>query len=157
MADQTLRGKTALVTGGAGGLGLAIATKFLQAGANVVICDINQERVDETTSRLADQGTLRGYTTDVTSQDQVKNLFANIVGEFGALDILINNAGIMDRFDPVGDLDPALWDRVIAVNLTAPFRLSREAVKVFLAKDTPDGYILNIISMAGKVGQAAGE
>ncbi|KAL3470381.1 hypothetical protein BJX99DRAFT_239687 [Aspergillus californicus] len=156
MAQSTIRGKTALVTGGASGLGKAIAEKYLEAGAAVVICDINSERIAETLAALSSKGTLRGYTTDISQIDQVEKLFRDILSEFGGLDILVNNAGIMDRFDPVGELDPALWDRVIAVNLTAPYLLSRQAIQAFLSRDTPDGYILNISSLAGKVGLAAG-
>ncbi|KAL2846697.1 hypothetical protein BJY01DRAFT_247127 [Aspergillus pseudoustus] len=156
MPQPSAAGKTVLVTGGASGLGKAIATKYVKAGANVAICDINEQRVQETISALSSQGSIRGYTVDVSILDQVEQLFQDILATFGTLHILVNNAGIMDRFDPVGDLDPALWHSVIAVNLTAPFLLSRRAVQTFLAQESPDGYILNIASMAGKVGLAAG-
>ncbi|KAL4878063.1 hypothetical protein BJY04DRAFT_229966 [Aspergillus karnatakaensis] len=156
MAQQTLTGKTVLVTGGASGLGKAIATKYLSAGANVVICDIHAERINDTIEALSVKGTLRGYTYDIAKLEQVEKLFQEILSEFETLDILVNNAGIMDRFEPVADLDPGLWDRVIDVNLTAPYLLSRLAVQTFLAKEKPGGYILNIASMAGKVGLAAG-
>ncbi|KAE8379834.1 hypothetical protein BDV26DRAFT_303396 [Aspergillus bertholletiae] len=152
----TLSGKTCLVTGGAGGLGKAIATKFLEAGANVVICDINDDRLQQTSEELSVKGTLKALNVDITSAAAVKGLFDTIVSEFGKLDILINNAGIMDRFDPVGTLDEDLWDRVIAVNLKAPFLLSRLAVRNMLEQPNPDGYILNIVSLAGKAGWTAG-
>lgn len=161
MAD--LSGKTALVTGGASGLGKAITTKYLHANATVIICDINPLRIEETTSQLSalGTGTLRAYTVDITSLDAVHDLFAKMRNEFGmsAPDILVNNAGIMDRFDPVGDLDPGLWDRVMKVNLTAPFWLSKLAVEGWLAREEgekTEGCILNIASVAGKVGLAAG-
>lgn len=157
MAD--LSNKTALITGGASGLGKAIATKYLHANATVIICDINPSRIEETTSQLSalGTGTLRAYTVDITSLDAVHDLFAKIRDEFGtsAPDILVNNAGIMDRFDPVGDLDPGLWDRVMKVNLTAPFWLSKLAVEGWLAGEK-EGCILNIASVAGNVGLAAG-
>ncbi|KAL3450540.1 hypothetical protein BJX65DRAFT_315999 [Aspergillus insuetus] len=156
MAQQVLAGKVALVTGGAGGLGKAIATKYLEAGATVVICDINEERITQTISELAVKGTIKGYVYDIANTEQVEQLFEKISTGFGTLNILVNNAGIMDRFDPAGDLETSLWDRVIAVNLTAPFLLTRKAVQMFLAQEKPDGYILNIASMAGKVGLAAG-
>jgi NAD(P)-dependent dehydrogenase (short-subunit alcohol dehydrogenase family) len=156
MAQQVLAGKVALVTGGAGGLGKAIATKYLEAGATVIICDINEERITQTISELSSRGTIKGYVYDIANAEQVEQLFEKISTEFWTLHILVNNAGIMDRFDPAGDLDPALWDRVIAVNLTAPFLLTRKAIEIFLAQEKPDGYILNIASMAGKVGLAAG-
>ncbi|KAJ0414026.1 short chain dehydrogenase/oxidoreductase [Aspergillus carlsbadensis] len=156
MAQQVLAGKVALVTGGASGLGKAIVTKYLEAGARVIICDINEERITRTISELSGKGTIKGYVFDISNHDQVEQLFEKISTEVGSLNILVNNAGIMDRFDPAGDLDPALWDRVIAVNLTALFLLTRKAIQIFLAQEKPDGYILNIASMAGKVGLAAG-
>ncbi|KAL3484599.1 hypothetical protein BJX62DRAFT_248312 [Aspergillus germanicus] len=156
MAQQVLASKVALVTGGAGGLGKAIATKYLEAGAKVIICDINEERITQTITELLVKGTIRGYVYDIANAEQVEQLFEKISTEFGTLNILVNNAGIMDRFDPAGDLDPVLWDQVIAVNLTAPFLLTKKAIQIFLAQEKPDGYILNIASMAGKVGLAAG-
>ncbi|EYE90580.1 SDR family NAD(P)-dependent oxidoreductase [Aspergillus ruber CBS 135680] len=157
MAD--LSNKTALITGGASGLGKAITTRYLHANATVIICDINPSRIEEAIFQLSalETGTLRAYTVDITSLDAVHGLFTKIRDEFGpsAPDILVNNAGIMDRFDPVGDLDPGLWDRVMKVNLTAPFWLSKLAVEGWLAGEK-EGCILNIASVAGKVGLAAG-
>lgn len=155
-----LSGKTCLVTGGAGGLGKTIATRYLQAGANVVICDINQDRLDHTAKELAlgdNASRLLTIKTDITSASDVQALFDEIVARFQKLDILINNAGIMDRFDPVGELDEDLWNRVIAVNLTAPYLLSKLAVQDMLKGDVVDGRIVNIVSVAGKAGFAAGQ
>jgi NAD(P)-dependent dehydrogenase (short-subunit alcohol dehydrogenase family) len=157
MAQHVLAGKNALVTGGASGLGKAIATKYLEAGATVIICDVNKERITQTILELSAKGTIKGYVYDISNHEEVDQLFSKISAELGTLHILVNNAGIMDRFDPAGDLDPALWDRVIAVNLTAPFLLTRKAIQLFLAQEKPDGHILNIASMAGKVGLAAGK
>lgn len=156
MSDTSASGKTCLVTGGAGGLGKAIATKFLEAGANVVICDINEERLQQTSTELSKKGTLKAIKVDVASTDDVQRLFDEIVREFHKLDVLVNNAGIMDHFDPVGDLDVGLWEKVIAINLTAPFLLSKLAVRNMLAQENPNGSIVNIISVAGKAGWAAG-
>ncbi|RAH69323.1 SDR family NAD(P)-dependent oxidoreductase [Aspergillus aculeatinus CBS 121060] len=155
----SLSGKTCLVTGGAGGLGKTIATRYLQAGANVVICDINQDRLDHTSKELAigdSASRLLTMKTDITSASDVQTLFDEIVARFQKLDILINNAGIMDRFDPVGELDEDRWNRVIAVNLTAPYLLSKLAVQDMLKRDVVDGRIVNIVSVAGKAGFAAG-
>lgn len=156
MAD-ILSGKTCLVTGAGGGLGKAIATKYLEAGANVVICDINDERLQETEAELSPRGPLKVFKTDITNRKEAENLFEEIVNHFGKLDVLVNNAGIMDKFDPVGDLDPEFWDRVMAINLTAPFFLSKLAVRNMLEQPSPSGQIINIISVAGKVGWASGK
>lgn len=157
MADIT--GKTCLVTGGAGGLGKAIATRFLAANANVVICDINETRLQETETELSGSssgGKVKAIKADITSASAVQALFDEIIATFGKVDILINNAGIMDRFDPVGDLDESLWDKVIAVNLTAPFLLSKLAVQNMLVQEKVDGNIVNIVSLAGRGGGVAG-
>lgn len=154
-----LTGKTCLVTGGAGGLGKAIATRFYSAGANVVVCDINEERLRQTSLDLAGpsgDARLKVIKTDIASATEVQALFDEIVANFQKLDILINNAGIMDQFDAVGDLDEKLWDKVMAVNLTAPFLLSKLAVRNMLAQDVVNGSIVNIVSIAGKAGFMAG-
>ncbi|KAE8353231.1 hypothetical protein BDV28DRAFT_165109 [Aspergillus coremiiformis] len=153
---SALSGKTCLVTGGAGGLGKAIATKFLEAGANVVICDINEDRLQQTSAELSTKGSFKAVNADITSAPALQCLFDTITSEFGKLDILINNAGIMDRFDPVGDLDEELWDKVMTVNLMAPFRLSKLAVHNMLEQPNPDGSIVNIVSLASKAGCTAG-
>ncbi|KAJ5864935.1 Glucose/ribitol dehydrogenase [Penicillium soppii] len=156
MSEQILTGKTCLVTGGGGGLGKAIATQFLEAGANVVICDVNDERLQATSAELSSKGPLKAIKTDVTKTNEVESLFETLIGEFGKIDVLVNNAGIMDHFDPIGDVDMELWDRVIAINLTAPALLSKLAVRNMLAQAKPDGRIINIVSVAGKAGWASG-
>lgn len=156
MVDQILAGKVCLVTGGAGGLGKAIATKFLEAGANVVVCDVNEERLDQTSIELCSKGLFRAIKADLTNKDEVQDLFEELLAFFGKIDVLVNNAGIMDRFDPVGDLDIEQWERVMAINLTAPFLLSKLAVRNMLKRPQPDGRIINIVSVAGKAGWSGG-
>lgn len=154
---EAVAGKTCLVTGGASGLGKAIATAFLKAGANVVICDINEGRVKETSTELASAGSLLAVAVDITSASAAEDLFKQITAKFGTLDVLVNNAAIMDKFDPVADVDPELWDRVMAVNLTAPFVLSKLALGVMLKQPVPSGCIINIASAAAKAGWLAGK
>ncbi|CAG8278354.1 unnamed protein product [Penicillium salamii] len=156
MSEQILSGKTCLITGGGGGLGKAIASHFLEAGANVVICDVNEERLQATSAELSPKGPLKAIKTDITKTNEVESLFETIIGEFGKIDVLVNNAGIMDHFDPIGDMDMELWDRVMAINLTAPALLSKLAVRNMLAQPKPDGRIINIGSVAGKAGWASG-
>lgn len=156
MSTQILAGKTCLITGGAGGLGKAIATQFLESGANVVICDVNEERLQATSAELSPKGPLKAVKTDITATSEVEHLFESVISEFGKIDVLVNNAGIMDHFDPIGDLDMELWDRVIAINLTAPALLSKLAVRNMLEQPKPDGRIINIVSAAGKAGWASG-
>jgi NAD(P)-dependent dehydrogenase (short-subunit alcohol dehydrogenase family) len=150
-------GKTCLITGGGGGLGKAIAFAFLKAGSNVVICDINEERVKQTSAELEGMGSLLAKTVDITNVSQVQKLFDEISSKFAKLDILINNAAIMDRFEPIGDVDLDLWDKVLAVNLTAPLLLSKLAVQGMLQQESTGGSIINIASGSAKAGWLAGK
>ncbi|RCI09427.1 hypothetical protein L249_3754 [Ophiocordyceps polyrhachis-furcata BCC 54312] len=152
--QQPASEKTCLVTGGAGGLGKAIATAFLEAGANVIVCDINAERLSQTSTELAKLGSFTAVAADITSADAMQRLCRQIIGDFRTLDILVNNAAVMDRFDPVADLDMDLWHAVLAVNLTAPMLLSKLAVRLMLEKPDPSGCIINIASSAAKAGAA---
>ncbi|KAH7044069.1 hypothetical protein B0J12DRAFT_577981 [Macrophomina phaseolina] len=153
-----LAGKTCLITGGAGGLGRALAAAFLRAGANVAICDINEERLKQASAELSGTGagSLLAAKADVADPAAAQQLFDRITAKFRTVDVLVNNAAIMDRFDPVADLDLELWDRVISVNLAGPFIFSKLALRVMLQQPKPDGCILNIASGAAKGGWLAG-
>jgi NAD(P)-dependent dehydrogenase (short-subunit alcohol dehydrogenase family) len=150
-----LTGKSAVVTGAASGLGKAIAEKFLKAGAKVTICDINAERLKSASEELSAHGEVHTIKADITNEESVKEIFEATIGKFGAVDVLVNNAGIMDRFDAVGTLDKELWDRVLAVNLSAPMMMSKWAVNHMVERK--GGVILNIGSMAGQFGVRAGK
>ncbi|KAI9736955.1 MAG: hypothetical protein M1834_000544 [Cirrosporium novae-zelandiae] len=152
----SLEGKTAIITGGAGGLGKAIAHAFVLAKANVVICDINIDRLQKTEKELSSFGAIAGIEADVTSEDAVKDLFDESIARFGRIDIVVNNAGIMDHFDPVGTTEKTVWDRVLAVNLTAPYLISKFAVEHMLTRQFTSGVILNVGSVGGVRGWAAG-
>ncbi|EKG13732.1 Short-chain dehydrogenase/reductase SDR [Macrophomina phaseolina MS6] len=153
-----LAGKTCLITGGAGGLGRALAAAFLRAGANVAICDLNEERLKQASAELSGTGagSLLAANADVADPAAAQQLFDRITAKFRTVDVLVNNAAIMDRFDPVADLDHELWDRVISVNLAGPFIFSKLALRVMLQQPKPDGCILNIASGAAKGGWLAG-
>jgi NAD(P)-dependent dehydrogenase (short-subunit alcohol dehydrogenase family) len=155
---MSLAKKTAIVTGAAGGLGKAIATAFLKAGASVTICDINKDRLSSAQSELSALGPVHVVGTDIRSEESVKELVAETVAKFGGLDIVVNNAGMMDRFDPVGTLEKDLWDRVIGVNLTGVYLVSKYGVNAMLEKEGEGqkGVVLNISSLGGINGGKAG-
>ncbi|KAF9885389.1 hypothetical protein FE257_013007 [Aspergillus nanangensis] len=154
-----LASKTALITGAAGGFGKAIARAFLDAGAQVVITDVNEGILQLTHQELSSLGPLHVIAGDLTDREMADRLIQTARDQYGKLDILVNNAGIMDRFDPIGELDMAFWDRVLAVNLTGPARVTQASVQEFLRDDRPTakgGAILTVGSINGLRGGIAG-
>ncbi|KAH7313190.1 putative short chain dehydrogenase/oxidoreductase [Rhexocercosporidium sp. MPI-PUGE-AT-0058] len=155
MSSET---KKVLITGGAGGLGKAIAEAFLKASYTVTILDRNATLLATAISELSSQGSVHGIECDITSQTAVTEAIAESVKFFGELDIVINNAGIMDRLDPVGDVDMDLFQKVLNINLVAPAIVSKAAIKHWetRSKGPAGGVILNIGSAAGARGFVAG-
>jgi NAD(P)-dependent dehydrogenase (short-subunit alcohol dehydrogenase family) len=134
--------KTALVTGGAQGIGLEIAQRLHREGMNVVVADIDTEAIVELND--ASDSSILGIAVDVASEVRVQQLFRTIQENFGGLDALVNNAAIVNPVnEPVAELSLAHWNRVIAVNLTGAFICARYAAP-FLT-DT-GGAIVNIAS-----------
>lgn len=163
MASQLAAGKTVIVTGAGGGLGKAIATGYLQAGANVVICDVSQIRLTATEEEWSAlyPGKFLALATDVTSESAVQKLVSDTVAKFGRLDVLVNNAGIMDDFSAVGECSTDMFNKILAVNIHGPFNTSKAAVTQFKAQasapaPTEGGLIINIGSLASKGGFHAG-
>lgn len=154
MADFS--GKVFLVTGAAGGLGKAIAESLIVAKAKVVIVDVNTERLKIAESELSLHGDVLALAVDISDEDAVKGMMFATFENFGKLDVVVNNAGIVDMFDGVATLEKSLWDKVIAVNLTAPYLVSKHAVDHFLSRDPPQGAIVNIASVGGLQGGRAG-
>ncbi|KAK3310956.1 uncharacterized protein B0T15DRAFT_56994 [Chaetomium strumarium] len=151
-------GKTVIITGAAGGLGKAIADAFLAAGANVVICDVNPQRIstaeEEWTKSHA--GKFLAQQTDVSDEAAVQKLVDAAVAKFGRLDVLVNNAGVMDDFSPVGACSKEKWDRVLNINLNGPFLTSKAAIAQFEKQEPVGGLIINIGSNASYHGFKAG-
>jgi NAD(P)-dependent dehydrogenase (short-subunit alcohol dehydrogenase family) len=150
--------KTVIVTGAAGGLGLAIAKAFAAQGANVVITDIDDKRLTEclTSFDEAEKPRVLVLKVDGTDEKAVEGLIKTAVEKFGRLDVLVNNAAVNDYMEPVGECSRAMWDKNMLVNLTAPFISSQLAVRQFLAQEPAKGVILNVISAAGANGFRAG-
>jgi NAD(P)-dependent dehydrogenase (short-subunit alcohol dehydrogenase family) len=138
---------TAVVTGAGSGIGRAVATRLASEHANVIAVDVSAER----TRDLADAIGARGITGDITSEETVA---AVIERAGGRVDILANVAGIMDGFLPPHEVDDETWDRVFAVNVTAPMRLTRAVLPVMMAGGK--GSIVNVASEAALRGSAAG-
>ncbi|WP_449041372.1 SDR family oxidoreductase [Paracoccus sp. (in: a-proteobacteria)] len=139
-----LQGRRAVVTGGAQGIGLAIARRFVASGAEVVIWDRQQDQAAQAAAALGPAASARAL--DLTDDAAV----AKAAAEAGAIDILVNNAGITGGNGLLWDLDPAGWRQVMEVNLNAPFVVCRALVPGMIARGY--GRIVNIASVAGKEG-----
>uniref|UniRef100_B8HSR4 Short-chain dehydrogenase/reductase SDR n=1 Tax=Cyanothece sp. (strain PCC 7425 / ATCC 29141) TaxID=395961 RepID=B8HSR4_CYAP4 len=143
-----LNAKVALVTGGARGLGEAICRNLAEAGAIVVVADIRVELAETVAGEImANGGKAIALALDISDENQVQTAIAQLLNEYTAIDILINNAGI-DVTLPVTELEIADWDRIMAVNLRAPFLLSKLVLPTMLKRG--DGHIINIASTAAK-------
>jgi NAD(P)-dependent dehydrogenase (short-subunit alcohol dehydrogenase family) len=142
-----MRGKRVVVTAGAQGIGLAIARTFVIAGADVHICDVNEEFLVAAKRALPSVSQSR---TDVSDQVQVDLMFDGLKARWGALDVLVNNAGIAGPTAKVEETNPDEWEQTIAVNLTGPFLCTRRAVP--LLKAAGGGSIVNLSSIAGRLG-----
>jgi 3-oxoacyl-[acyl-carrier protein] reductase len=145
-----LSNKTAVVTGAGRGIGKAIVQKFLQEGAKVVFCDIDEARVKATEKELSSYGQVIGLQVNVTDRSQVQQLMNTAVEQFGQLDILINNAGIA-RFEPFLQISDQSWQDMISTNLTGTFICSQIAAKFMIAQRS--GCMVNMASTNALMGE----
>lgn len=147
----SLEGKIALITGASYGIGFAIACAFHEAGATIVFNDIRQELVDKGLAAYAEKGIdAKGYVCDVTDENAVNELIAQIEKEVGIIDILVNNAGIIKRI-PMCEMTADQFRQVIDVDLNAPFIVSKAVIPSMIRKG--HGKIINICSMMSELGR----
>jgi NAD(P)-dependent dehydrogenase (short-subunit alcohol dehydrogenase family) len=153
--NSDLSGSSVVVTGGGSGIGRAAALQFAGLGAKVVVADVNGDAAKAVAEEItAGGGTAVVVAGDLTDSAVVDEVVATAVAEFGGLDVLVCNAGIMDSMSAAADVTDEEWERVIGVNLTAPFRLTRAALPHMIAKGK--GSIVYTASEAGLRGSAAG-
>ena len=146
-----LDGKVALVTGASYGIGFAIASGLAKSGATVVFNDINQELVDKGLAAYAEAGIkAHGYVCDVTNEDQVNEMVAQIEKEVGVIDVLVNNAGIIKRI-PMHEMTAAQFRQVIDIDLNGPFIMAKAVIPSMMKKG--HGKIINICSMMSELGR----
>lgn len=153
----SLRGRSAVVTGAAWGLGKATARRLAEAGASVLIADIDGEAATACSQELDAQYESRIIAVQMDAGDPsaIKATVDLAVREFGQIDIWVNNAGI-PSFVPLLDLEDADFDQVIAINLKGAFIGSREAARSMIGAERP-GVIVNVASLAGIMGISAGQ
>jgi rhamnulose-1-phosphate aldolase/alcohol dehydrogenase len=152
-APKSMAGRVALVTGGAGGIGAATAERYLREGACVMLADIDDAALEETSAGLSDRysaDVVRTVNMNVTSEDAVAAAYSDIAAEFGGVDILVSNAGIASSA-PIEDTTLELWNKNMAILSTGYFLVSREAFKLFKMQDMGG----TVVFVASKNGLAA--
>ncbi len=144
----SLQNKVAIITGASRGIGFSIAHYFAAAGAKVVINSRNQERLDEATRRLREKGyEVTGVANNIGYPEGRQNLINQTVEKYGQIDILVNNAATNPVYGPIEETDLSLFDKILDVNLKAPFELSKLSLP-FLRQSSAAS-IINVSSIAG--------
>ena len=148
-----LKDKVALITGGARGIGKAVALAYAREGAKLAICARTDSEIDATVREIQGlKGECRGWVCDVSLEESVKNLGQQIQKAYGRIDILVNNAGVMTRPAPLTELEVKKWDYTIAVNLRGPFLVTKEVLPLMVRQNS--GSIINVSSGLGRSGYA---
>jgi NAD(P)-dependent dehydrogenase (short-subunit alcohol dehydrogenase family) len=148
---QRLGGKVAVITGGARGIGRATALLFAQEGAKVALTDVLDDDGRAVAKDIEKRGgTARFFHLDVTDEDQVRSVFAQVHESFGSVDVLVNNAGISGVNKPTDEIALEEWNKVISINLNGVFLCTKHAIP-FLRK-AKGGSIINVSSIYGLVG-----
>src|SRR5215217_2390584 len=150
MNQLDLKGRVAIVTGGARGIGYATAERMLISGAEVSLWDIDSKALETASAALSDRGKVTAEEVELTDEASVDRATRSVVKQHGKIDILVNNAGITGGNGKLWELTPAVWRRVIEVNLLGPYLTCRAVVPEMLKNGW--GRIVNVASIAGKEG-----
>lgn len=153
---KKLEGKVAVITGGASGIGKSTAELYLKSGAKCLIADLNENALQAFKDENAQYGdNLATMVVNVANKEQVESMVDYAAKTFGTVDILMNNAGIMDNLTPIAEMEDDLWDKLMAVNLNSVMYGTRKAVRYFLEKEKA-GVIINTSSLSGICGGRGG-
>lgn len=150
-----LQNKVCIITGAASGMGESEAIAFAQQGAKLIIADLNFEQANQVAEKIVNTGgEAFAYQVDVTQFDQLQQLVKFTLEKFGRIDVLLNNAGIFDKYVNSLDTTDELWDTMFAINVKAVFHLSNLILPKMIEQGS--GAIINIASIAGLVAQMGG-
>lgn len=150
MNQLDLKGRVAIITGGARGIGYAVAQRVLSSGGSVSLWDCDSARLAQASAELSASGKVSAVTIELTRDEEVQAALQDAVSRFGKIDILVNNAGITGGNGATWEIDPKIWRHVIEVNLIAPFLVARAVVPQMLSQGY--GRVVNVASIAGKEG-----
>ncbi|MGT2474494.1 SDR family NAD(P)-dependent oxidoreductase [Paraburkholderia terrae] len=150
MNQIDLKGRVVVITGGARGIGYAVAQRALRSGAAVALWDVDTERLERSAKALSELGKVAAITVDQTKEAEIDAAVSQTLAAHGAIDVLINCAGITGGNGTTWELEPDMWRRVIDVNLIGPYLACRAVVPQMLKQGY--GRIVNIASVAGKEG-----
>ena len=150
-----LKGKVAIVTGASSGIGYEIAFHFAGGGAKVVAVARREERLEEMEENAKElPGEIYGLEADLSHSDEIEDIFDQTLEKYGRVDILVNNAALMDDFSSVENITDDMWNKVMNVDLRAPMVTMRRVIGIF--KENGGGNIINIASVAGLNGGRGG-
>jgi NAD(P)-dependent dehydrogenase (short-subunit alcohol dehydrogenase family) len=147
-----LKDRITLITGGSKGIGKAIAKAFLKEGATVIICGRNERDLKRSRDELSKFGNISYIKADISKRNEVKLLRSKIERNFGKLDVLVNNAGILGLRKPIIDYDEDIWQKTIHINLNAQFFVTKALLPLLMK--TNDSSIINVSSSVGRRGKA---
>lgn len=150
-----LKDKVIILTGASSGIGESTALKMAEEGGKVVAVARRMERLEDLEKRASDlEGEIYPLAGDMANDQDIKNVVKTTMEEYGQIDVVINNAGVLDRFLSADNMEDEVWDHVMTVNLTGPMKLTREAMPYMLEKKA--GNIINISSIGGILGAKGG-
>jgi NAD(P)-dependent dehydrogenase (short-subunit alcohol dehydrogenase family) len=153
LKNLNLKGKVAIVTGGGRGIGRAVALTLAREGADVVVAARTEAEINEVADEIRRSGAKSlAIRTDVSAEEDVKNLVSKTLQTFGKVDILVNNAGVGHPVSLTWDIDVEEWDRIMSVNLTSVFLCSKAVLKGMIERNY--GKIINISSIGGRTGKS---
>lgn len=147
---QRLKGRIAVVTGAASGIGRAIAVLFAEEGAQVIGVDIDDAGLEAMVKQITEAGgSVQSMNVDIAEPDQVESVVQYVVEEHGQINVLVNNAGLDQAIVPVAEMELEIWDRIMNVNARGTFLCSRQVLPVMI--EAGGGVIVNVASDLGYV------